>query len=157
MNSIVSRQYFIPAILLIIFVLSLVFYLLFPPSRTEQVLFFPEAITGNIKNEKRFVPRYDSLDESIETLIYELMLGPINVELDALFNSDADINSLLITDDKLYIDFDSSLILNHFDSTLSLKETFNVFKKSIYFNFRNLGNITITISGQMPFFPVYDQ
>ncbi|MFP4441648.1 MAG: GerMN domain-containing protein [Spirochaetia bacterium] len=145
----------LPSFLGIILILSIMLYLFIPPERTRKILFFPETIQGGISGETRHLPRFNTNEKSVENLLSELLLGPVNIQLSPIFSMDTEINSILLIKNEIFIDFNMAAVLGTTNSILSFTEKIELVKKNLYFNFRGIDAVTVTIDGQVPSFPVY--
>jgi hypothetical protein len=155
MNASLKRKLLFPSLLGIILILSIIIYVFSPPERTRKILFFPETIQGGVTGEIRHLPRFNNYEKSVENLLSELLLGPVNIQLSPIFSMDTEINSFLLTKDEVFIDLNMAAVLENSNSVLSFNEALDLVKKNIFFNFRNIDSVTFTVGGQVPSFPVY--
>ena len=118
--------------------------------RTERVLFFPEYDKARVRGEARILPKKENREDDILLLTRELVLGPFEVHYDRVFPKSTDVESVLLRDGSLYIDFSLDPILRNEGSVLSFEEKIGVLKRTIRFNFPSVESIRVSFKGESP-------
>jgi hypothetical protein len=137
--------------LLAALVLSSLLFFLGGESRTrERVLFFPAYRTADFEGEIRELPRKESLEADIRLVVEEIILGPFGIHHDPILPESADVRSVMLRDDTLYVDFSIDVIFQREDSILSLGEVLDGIRRSITFNFPSVERIVFTVRGEVP-------
>ena len=88
-----------------LFAVSLVFFLVLRIGRVQRVLFFPKEGSTELYGELHNLPRRRSRESNIELLVSELLLGPVTLHLDRVFPRGTALNSLILREGSLYVDF----------------------------------------------------
>jgi hypothetical protein len=136
--------------LIVVFLFSFTHYAAGAYYKRKLVLFFPvrgeRVFTGEIRTLKRKL----SEEENIRLLISELLLGPADILHDRLVSREARLKSVLFRDGKLYIDLSFNTLFSESENRLVFEEIIRGIKKSVYFNFRNVKKIFISIEGSQP-------
>jgi hypothetical protein len=135
------------------FLIALVFYLAMPPSRVERTLFFPGAIEQSLDAETRLVPRSDGLRQAVEALVRELVLGPVSIASARSLPKDTKVNVVAVRENTVYIDLSEEVALDEADVNLTFDERLEVVESSVLRNFRNVGEVVVTINGQLAYVP----
>lgn len=141
----------IPLILIsafaIIFVSSMSIYFINDNNLVRRVLFFPGR--SSYSGEVRRIPRQESVEDEVELLVRELILGPYQIDHLRAVPENTKLQTLLIRNRSLlYIDFSADLIVfeDGFSSVPSkIKE---LIRRNIIYNFPFLEEITLSVDGQ---------
>jgi hypothetical protein len=143
-------------IILILVILSSVSIYLFNPSKkASYVIFFPGNISTRLSGEKRFLIKNRSSEEEITNFVEELILGPLSINHGRLMPKDTKINSLLLRDETLYIDFNYSFLFSSEPTILSAQEMLDAISQSVFYNFRFIKHLHITVDGHIPYSQPY--
>lgn len=134
---------------------SVVWFLLFPLNFEEQVLFFPDTVSGRLRGEVRLMPKQEEQEAEVAQLIDELLLGPTGIHSKRLLPRDVSRNSTLVSEDTVYADLSIEAAI--FPGEIPLEEALFGIRKSVLYNFRRFSSVVITIGGQVPFEPVYEK
>ena len=134
---------------------ALLFYFVFPPSQSERYLFFPENITGKLKGESRLVPRHRTLEADVQTLVAEELLGPVRVRDKRLVPVDTRIRSLIVRNEKVYIDFSTEMVTAADQVQETTTRAIQILTHTIQFNFPQIKQVTVTINGELPGQPYF--
>lgn len=132
------------------FVLSLVLFLLLESQSVKRVLFFPNDVSGELNGEVRKLPRSEDDEENIQLFVKEIMLGPAKFVNKPIIPRDADLQSIILRDNKLYIDFGDNVLSLKKREGINFEKIASVLKQAIKFNFPYIDTIYITINGQTP-------
>ncbi len=134
---------------------ALLFYFVFPPSQSERYLFFPENITGKLKGESRLVPRHHTLEAEVQALVAEELLGPVRVRDKRLVPVDTRIRSLIVRNEKVYIDFSTEMVTAADQVQETTTRAIQILTHTIQFNFPQIKQVTVTINGELPGQPYF--
>lgn len=134
---------------------SVLWFFLFPLDFEQQVLFFPDTVSGRLRGEVRLMPKQKEREAEVAQLIDELLLGPTGIQSTRLFPRDVFRNSTLISGEVVYADLSIEAAI--FPGDIPLEEALFAVRKSILYNFRRFSSVVITIGGQVPFEPVYEK
>ena len=134
---------------------SVLWFLLFPLNFEEQVLFFPDTVSGRLRGEVRLMPKQEERQAQVAQLIDELLLGPTGIQSTRLLPRDVSRESTLIADDVVYADLSIEAAI--FSGDVPLEEALFAIRKSVLYNFRRFSSVVITVGGQVPFEPVYEK
>ncbi len=145
-------------LLLLLLIVSLVSFLADSGRPQRRILFFNsrDQLT-EISGEVRFLPRQTSLREEVEILVRELCLGPRDIDYRRAVPGDTRLSSLDLREQTLYLDFEPEILFTEEEISLSYAEMFALIRKNVKFNFRFIEEIIITVDGQMPFSPYFDE
>jgi len=137
-------------ILLLLLLLSAVMYMVWGSGRTEQVLFFPEYRSSRCYGEARSLPVKDTKEKDVELLVREVLLGPMNVDLVSLFSRETRLQTILLRDQTLYLDFNMAILNGISDAALSFEEALACLTKTVRFNFPEIREVIYSINGVQP-------
>lgn len=127
-------------------ILILVISMLFLPDSKRFVFFFPENTTGKVRTEIRYLPKARTVEERLGLYIDELVLGPINSFYTPLYPKNVRIESCFIRKSAVYINLSRKALEIELGGISSFS-AFNLFKKNVFTNFKNLDKIHMYIDG----------
>lgn len=133
------------SILFLIFLTSLIFYLVELKSN-RKVFIFQCIDDDKIHFEIRYLPKVDK-EQRIKQYIDDLLLGPINDRYRPLFAAETKINSCFVRDKKLYIDLSEEAILQK-DISSETKIAVELLKINITKNFSGIDDVILFMMGQ---------
>ena len=141
----------IPLILIsvfaIIFVLSMFIYFINNNNLVRRVLFFPGR--NNYSGEVRRIPRQESVEDEVELLVRELILGPYQIDHQRTVPENTKLQNILIRNRSLlYIDFSADLIVFNDEFSIVPSEMKELIRRNIIYNFPFLEEITLSVDGQ---------
>jgi hypothetical protein len=139
-----------------LFAVSLAVYLVAGTERVRRVLFFPDPGTHKLVGEEHFVPRAAGAQESMKTLVDEILLGPASFELGALLPRTVRVRSVSLRERVLYVDFSAALILDAGSVPLGLAAIVQGVANDLYFNFPRLKGVYVFVHGQIPSITGFD-
>jgi len=145
-----SAPYLFALLLAVVFAVSLLIFLFFGNSAVHRVFFFPVDGLKNNPGEIRYLPREENREKEIEDYIKEIILGPVQVEYSRLLPKEAILNTVILRENNLYIDFSEDVLFQEIDNPLTFNESIALLKECLRFNFHYLREIYITINGQVP-------
>jgi spore germination protein GerM len=159
MNNIIRKKsIWIPsAALILVFCISLIFFLVNGNRYERRVLFYPDAMSRVIRGETRYLPRYESEDKDITLLVRELLLGPEYIRYDNFVPDNTRLSSVILNKDKLYLDFSVDIARVDSKGFLHFDEIINLIKKTVMFNFKHIHTVNITVDGQVPFSSYFEE
>jgi len=139
------------AVLAIILTVSILMYKINDSKWHPYVLFFPQFTNPEkVDGEVRKIRLNDNYETNIENLVRELMLGSADLRYISIIPKDTVINTIMVRDNILYIDFSPALFFSENDHPLTLSERLQLFSRSIIWNFSDLEEIIYTINGEVP-------
>lgn len=134
--------------LVLLFTLSLLFFIIQRGDRTRIVLFFPETATGELMGEERYIKKEKENEDNIHALISELLLGPSLPGSSPLFPGDTAIIYVLLRKNHLYINFSKEIIFPDIKIPLDFHEGIRACINSIKFNFPWIKEISFFVNGE---------
>ena len=146
----VSPPLLLSAALFVVFAVSLSLYAVEGASRARRVLLFPDAGTGKLVGEERFLPRTGDRQESVELLVKEMLLGPESIELGRVVPGSTLIRSVMVRDREAYVDLSADVVLDLAQTPLGLADTMQAVANNVYFNFPRLRRVKVYVNGQVP-------
>jgi hypothetical protein len=123
--------------------------------RLNQVLFFPLDNGKGFNGELRLIKRYRDREERISHTLGEILLGPSELAYEKIVPVETKIQSLMLRDNALYVDFSKHFFDEIKGFSLTPQERLNYIEKSLLFNYSFINKVVITINGQLPFSPYY--
>ena len=128
-------------------VVSVLLFLFIPQGSQRRLLRFPDTAGGALHSEWHHLPARDSRRDQIHLFIEELILGPVRLGAVPFIPRDAEIRSVVVTDDRrLFVDFDPSIMF----AEENIEDLLDLLEYNVMHNFRWLRDVTITIGGQEP-------
>jgi len=141
----------ISGILFFFLVISVIFMNLSDDRKTRRVLFFPRGIERELVGEVRYLPQRKDQEEAISQVVKGLLLGPAEYQNTLLVPRGSKLNTILLRENVLYLDFSRNVILDHEDQSSYIEEIYEGIKKTVLYNFRYVKEVRMTIEGQIPF------
>jgi hypothetical protein len=115
----------------------------------RRTLFFPEISTQKLVGETRFLPRRHALEQDVQLLVEELILGPELPMHRPLLPRETRLISVLARQRKVYLSLSSGILRpgqSPFEAEAALQALSNV----ILFNFPGIRRLEMLIEGQVP-------
>ncbi|MCK5201124.1 MAG: GerMN domain-containing protein [Spirochaetales bacterium] len=132
--------------LALVFVISISVYF-FNNNLVVRVLFFPGI--SSFSGEMRRIPKQDRVEDDVELLIRELILGPYHIDHLRAVPENTKLKNLLIRDKSLlYVDFSADLIVYDDDFNIAAERMAMLIRQNIIYNFPFLDEITLLVDGQ---------
>lgn len=157
MVSRVAEKYRVPKIVpwlgiffLAVLCFSLVMFFVQDTRVRRKVFFFPQYRSSKVSGESRNLPVRESMEENIELLIQEILLGPVDVTHVHIFPEGTSLRSVLLRDAQLYIDLSVDAILGRKKSELGFEESVEVLKRTVSYNYPSIDSFLVTIDGELP-------
>ncbi|HKK38002.1 MAG TPA: GerMN domain-containing protein [Cryomorphaceae bacterium] len=129
---------------------SLLLFLINGTDKHRQVLFFPEYRSSECIGEQRLLPTKPTTEQEIELLVKEILLGPFDVNSAAVLPQESILQTLMLREDNLFIDFSIHVIFQESKSRLSFGEALDCVRKTITFNYPQIEKIVFTVNGEQP-------
>ena len=139
-----------PAVLILISLLTVIFLLNLDRGRNSYVMFFPLDSQSGGNAEIRTIHRHRTENIRMERFISELILGPVELELNPFIPEGTKLNTLIHSDQTLYLDFNRHFIDESARIALNYNERMDYLNRNIHFNFPGIKEIVITVEGQVP-------
>ncbi len=117
---------------------------------TERTLFFVEPVSQAVVLEHRLIAEKHDLEQNVELLIKDELLGPALLVRDSVFPAGTRLNHVLLRDGILYADLSIDAMFPSAHSGLNFYDSIKILEKTISFNFPQIDNIVITIDGSIP-------
>ncbi len=136
--------------LLILLAVSLLIFFVFSNDRHEKAFFFYETGTYNEEGESRVIPGYHEKEKNIRIYVEELLLGPSNVNFEAIFPEGTRLNQIMLREKKLFLDINNMVLKTDISKSYNIGKSIKLLKKNIYFNFPGIDTVIFTISGEEP-------
>ncbi len=137
-------------LLLVSLFLALLLYTLPGPSRSKRVLFFPQGEARKLAGETRFLPRRRNIEDNIQLLLEELILGPATPNYQRVVPQDLEIESVILKQTSLYINFSQEMIFAAASLHQTLDEMIQAVGKSVLYNFPRVKKLYVFVEGQLP-------
>ena len=158
LNFFRSRSYAVPGtILLVLILVPLLSWAIFPPRRVWRTMYFPGVIEDRVSPERRALPRGGGRIHQIELLLEDLILGPVSIEKASLISPETSVNTVMVHRGNLFIDFSEHAMMDEDEMILNFSEAAEVLKRIIDLNFPGYGEIIISIRGRQmhePYFSI---
>ena len=139
------------------FLISLVLFLLLPPSHDRYVLFFPDAGSGILNGEIRYLPQRPDREEKMAVFLNALILGPADVRHLRVFPREAGLRSILYRGGTAYVDLSSEILFEEREVPLNTAGIAQAVLKNMKFNFPYLTDLVMTVNGRLPGQPYYER
>ncbi len=139
----------IQAIAFFVFLVTIVcifFWVILDAPSQRHLFYFPAAQENGIRSEVRYLAKTEDEDRHLEQVVDELLLGPLVSDNTDLFSASVRILNAFIRNREAYIHLTA-------DETAFIGENpppdraFEIFKKNVFTNFRNLAKIYLYIDG----------
>ncbi len=138
------------AVLLLLFATSLTLYLVEGNKWQRRVLFFPSVNSGRLEGEVRYLPRKHTLEERVELLVEEAILGPIGPFHDRLLPRGVRVVSVVVRSGKGYVDLSSELVLGERGTVRDWQRSIQGLANIVLFNFPRIHRLFVLVDGQLP-------
>lgn len=136
------------AALVVVFLLSLSLYLFLPGKLVRVVFQFPDEITKNLSREVRSLPFTWEQEHDVELAVREILLGPARHNHLRLFSREARLRSVLVRNEKVYIDLSKEAFLPDPDVIYSPTVALEVLKATLMDNFAGVFQVMISVGGE---------
>ena len=132
-------------ILFLIFLISLIFYLIEIKS-TRRVFIFQSLDDDENHIEIRYLPKVEK-EKRLRQYIDDLILGPIHDRYKPLFQNGTKVNFCFVRDNVLYLDLSEEALLQQGISSDTI-DAVELLKLNITKNFRSIDNVILFMMGQ---------
>ena len=142
-----KRAIILISILIFLLIISLLTFFIADNNLVRRVLFFPDR--EGVSGEMRRLPRQRSLEDDVELLVNEMILGPYSIDHLRIIPENTSLQNLFLRDKSLlYIDFSADLIVTENEQRLVPLEMIELIGRNFKYNFPVLEEITISVDGQ---------
>ena len=135
---------FTSVILILVFIFSLVFYLI-QTNSNRRIFLFESLDDDKVHIEIRYLPKIEK-EKQIQQYIDELLLGPLHDRYRPLFSRNTKILSCFQRDNVLYLDLSEEAILQSGISSETIKAV-ELLEKNIKKNFHNINEVILFMMG----------
>ena len=136
--------------LAVVFLLSLILYLVLDTSKFGVVIYFPNDSDHRLTGEQRFVPRSRSIEENMTTVVNNVILGPEQLMHDRALAKETSIRALMVKGSTAFVDLSPDLLFPTEDVALTFDESIRALQKTILFNFPGIKRVVVTVNGEEP-------
>ena len=142
-------------LLLVIFLVSLILFIISNSHKADRIFFFPDHQSGKIIGESRKTPGIPfKKEKNMDIFTKELLLGPVGMNLDPIFAQGTKVEKLLYRNKIVYIDLNFMALLPDKRAVHGFSNSLLLIERNIKFNFPYVKRVVITILGQEPKFDV---
>ncbi len=146
-----------PALLALVFLLSLVFYLVFRPNVEGRIFFYPDNAGIRTGSERRGIPGRRDIEEKISVFLEELFLGPVDLHLSRTAPRGTSTRNVAVIGRTVYIDFDERMLKSDMELSISTEEALENIKYNILFNFPRIEEAVFMINGSQVHAPYFTE
>lgn len=133
-----------------VLVFSLVMFFLEENPVRRKVFFFPQYRSSVVSGEARNLPVRGSLEENMELLVEEMLLGPVEVTHVHIFPEGTALRTLMLRGSVVYIDLSVDAVLGRKSSELGFEESVEVMKRTVRYNYPGVEAFVVTVDGEIP-------
>ncbi len=130
------------------FLLSLTMYIFLPGKLVRTVLNFPDEISRVLSPEVRSLPFSWDREHNVELTVREILLGPARHDHLRLFSRESGLLSVLVRNEKVYIDLSKETFLPDPDVLYSSQIALDVLKSTLVSNFAGITAVVISVEGE---------
>ncbi len=131
------------------------FFLIWPPEWEARTLFFPGTTSARLTGERRLVPRTRARQEEISVVIEELVLGPAQITHGRLVPRQTRVQAVVLDQKDVYVDLSPDVMFGGDEVRLEVLDGLAGIEDTLFYNFRWLDSVTLTIGGQEPDAPAF--
>ena len=135
---------------LLVLIVSASLYFRMQHEYIERTLFFVEPVSKAVVMEHRLIADKKDLEQNIELLIKDELLGPSLLVRDSVFPDGTRLNHIMLRDGVLYADLSSEAMFPSAHSGLNFQDSIRILEETISFNFPGIESIIITVEGSVP-------
>ncbi len=137
------------SLFLLLLLLSLVLFLT-GPHWARRTLFFPQISSQKLVGEIRFLPRRASLEQDVQLLVEEVILGPEMPMHRPLLPRETRLLSVLARQRRVYLSLSHGILREGGESPFGAGEALQALSDVILFNFPRIRHLELLIDGQVP-------
>jgi hypothetical protein len=116
----------------------------------RRTLFFPEISSQLLVGETRFLPRRRSLEQDVQLLVEEVILGPEMPMHRPLLPRETRLLSVLARQRRVYLSLSQGILHEGGESPFAPGEALQALGNVILFNFPRIRRLELLIEGQVP-------
>jgi len=135
--------------------ISVGFFLIWPPQRQARTLFFPVTTQTELTGERRFLPRVSDQGKQVYLVVEELILGPAAIQHGRLLPRTTRIDLVAINDSTVFVDLSTDILFPESEVRVDVATSLAGIRDTLLYNFRWLDDVQLTIGGQVPFQPAF--
>jgi hypothetical protein len=134
----------------LLFLVAMTFFFIEGRKRINGIIFFPEPTRTGVTGEARSMFRKDTLEQNVELLVREMILGPMDIRHMNIFPQNTSVRSVFVRKGVAYLDFSPEIMFLDSKTRLGFDELLAAVRQTVLFNFRRLSGVVITVDGQIP-------
>jgi len=131
-----------------VFAVSLILYIVQDKTKEKRVLFFTVTNSSRFIGEIRYLQKKASQEDGIAQIIEEAVLGPENEKYFRIVPRNTRVLSVMLRDNKLYIDFSYDVLLYDRDVKAGIDERFKILTNTIIFNYPFIKKVFYFVNGE---------
>ncbi len=142
-----------------VFVVAVVLFVFSPEQHNDRYnLAFPDTAGGALHHEWRILPDRDGVQERVQLLIEEMMLGPVTLGAVPFLPERSDLRSVVYdhADRTIYIDFDAAFFVETEDGRFPFVDLKHLIETNLRHNIPQIDRIIVTVAGQLPEVPRFE-
>jgi hypothetical protein len=116
----------------------------------RRTLFFPEISSQKLVGETRFLPRRRSLEQDVQLLVEEVILGPEMPMHRPLLPRETRLLSVLARQRRVYLSLSQGILQQGGEAPFAPGEALQALANVILFNFPRIRRLELLIEGQVP-------
>ena len=120
------------------------------PHWARRTLFFPEISSLKLVGETRFLPRRRSLEQDVQLLVEEVILGPEMPMHRPLLPRETRLLSVLARQRRVYLSLSGGILREGGESPFATEQALRALSDVILFNFPRIRRLELLIDGQVP-------
>ncbi len=117
------------------------------PDTVRSLFFYPNSFTHKVEMEVRHLPRLRADDDRLSQYLDELLFGPVMTDHDPIFSGLPRVESAFIRGHDAYVNITAEA-LERGSGEIPWPAAYELFKKNVFTNFRNIARIYLYIDGQ---------
>ena len=135
----------------------MVWYLVAGAGEATRTLFFPLSTrmglpdSASLRGETRSLPNKKNIEEDVQLLVEDLVLGPLLPENAPFLPPATRIESVVYDRGKLYINISRDFVEEN-PEWVSIEDQLQAVANTVLFNFPRIKNLFLFIDGQIPVF-----
>jgi len=120
------------------------------PRWARRTLFFPEISSLKLAGERRFLPHRRGLEQDVQLLVEEVILGPELPMHRPLLPRETRLISVLARQRRVYLSLSSGILRQGGESPFGPELALQALSDVILFNFPQIRRLELLIEGQVP-------
>jgi hypothetical protein len=145
----------------VVVTLSVIVWSFLPTQQRDRYnVAFPDTAGGAVHHEWRTLPERRTTRDRVELVVRELMLGPSSLGAIPVIPEGTRLNSVVYDGETrtVFIDFSNELILDDGENrTVTYDQALDFVTRNVYHNIRSVDVVSVTINGQVPEAPRFEE